>query len=87
MFPTKRVRVFAYLFVFEVPAIFVIGLWALTQVLDGFGSLGAGVASDSSKVAYLAHVGGFAAGAVGALAWRVFAGVPRRRLPPPVRWS
>jgi membrane associated rhomboid family serine protease len=82
MFPTKRVRVFAYLFVFEVPAVFVIGLWALTQVMDGFGSLGGGVASDSSKVAYLAHVGGFAAGAVGALAWRIFAGVPKRRVVP-----
>src|SRR5215470_8779361 len=82
MFPTKRVRIFAYLFVFEVPAFVVIGLWALTQLLNGFGSLGARVASDSGGVAYLAHVGGFAAGIVGALAWRLVAGVPSRRYPP-----
>jgi len=81
MFPRKRVRVFAYLFIFDVPAYFVIGLWALMQFIAGFGSLGAHVTSDESNVAYLAHVGGFAAGVVGALAWRALAGVPQRRLP------
>jgi rhomboid family protein len=82
MFPTKRVRVFAYLFIFDVPAYLVIGLWALTQFVAGFGSLGAPVASDQSNVAYLAHVGGFVAGVAGALAWRALAGVPARRIRP-----
>jgi membrane associated rhomboid family serine protease len=79
MFPTKRVRVFAYFFIFDVPAYFVIGLWALMQFIAGFGSLGAHVAADDNNVAYLAHVGGFAAGVVGALAWRALSGVPQRR--------
>ena len=83
MFPTKRVRVFAYLFVFEVPAILVIGLWALMQFIAGFGSLGARVATETSGVAYLAHIGGFFAGVVGALVWRLMVGVPQRRQPPP----
>jgi membrane associated rhomboid family serine protease len=82
MFPRKRVRVILFVFIVEVPALVVIGLWALTQFVSGFGSLGAQVSSDSGGVAYLAHVGGFIAGVLGAAAWKLFAGVPERRLPP-----
>jgi membrane associated rhomboid family serine protease len=37
-----------------------IGLWIVTQVLSGFGSLG----QDGGGVAYWAHIGGFVAGLV-----------------------
>ena len=78
MFPTKPVRIFAYFFVFDAPAFVVIGIWAVIQLVAGVGSLGADVASGEGAVAYLAHVGGFATGVVGALVWRAVAGVPQR---------
>src|SRR5215467_2942003 len=81
MFPTKRVRVLLFILFIDLPAILVIGLWAVTQFVDGFGSLGTRVANDEGGVAYLAHVGGFLAGVVGALVWRLLVGVPVRRSP------
>src|SRR5262249_19563571 len=78
MFPTKRVRVLLFYFVTEVPAVFVIGLWALTQLLSGFGSLS--VQGNQGGVAYMAHVGGFVAGVLGALILRRFAPPRPRRM-------
>ncbi len=46
----------------ELPAVFVLGIWFVIQFFGGVGSLGASFASGG--VAYWAHVGGFAAGAV-----------------------
>ena len=85
MFPHKQVRVLLFYFVVGVPAIVVIGMWALTQLISGAGSL-TRVAEHSGGVAYLAHVGGFVAGVIGALIWRGLRGPPRRP-PPPVGWS
>ena len=48
----------------EIPAIFMLGYWFVTQILAGVGSLGA---TDSGGVAYLAHVGGFITGLIFAL--------------------
>jgi len=45
---------------FAVPAVFMLGYWFLVQLLSGFGTLGAG----GGGVAFWAHVGGFAAGAL-----------------------
>ena len=70
MFPRKRVRVLLFLFVLDVPALVVIGLWAFTQLASGVGSLAA--PHPAGGVAYLAHVGGFAAGVAGALVARVW---------------
>jgi membrane associated rhomboid family serine protease len=81
MFPHKQVRVLLFVFVIGVPAIFVIGLWAATQFLTGFGGLGAPTTDTGGGVAYMAHVGGFVAGVAGALAWRKIGGPPRRRVP------
>src|SRR5215475_4198942 len=39
--------------------------------------------TETGGVAYMAHVGGFALGAISAGLWRAFMGPPRRRLPPP----
>ncbi len=58
LFPRRRVRVLLFYSVMEVPALLVIGLWFLFQVLSGAGSAGGA----GGGVAYGAHVGGFIAG-------------------------
>jgi membrane associated rhomboid family serine protease len=69
--------VLLFYFVVEVPALLCIGLWALTQFANGFGSVARTV--ETGGVAYLAHIGGFVAGVAVALVWRAVAGVPGRR--------
>jgi rhomboid family protein len=81
MFPRKRVRVLLFYFVTDVPAFVVIGLWAVTQLVSGFGTLAARTTETSGGgVAYMAHVGGFIAGVAGAGLWRAINGGrgPRR---------
>ena len=60
LFPTNRVRVLVGYFVTSVPAIFMIGLWALIQFVNGFASTA--ISAQTGGVAYMAHVGGFIAG-------------------------
>jgi membrane associated rhomboid family serine protease len=65
LFPTNRVKVLLALGVvilrpIMVPAIVMIGLWALLQFINGFGSIA--VSEETSGVAYFAHIGGFVAG-------------------------
>jgi len=62
LFPTNRVRVLAWYFVFTVPAVVMIGLWAVLQFFNGFASIAA--TQQTGGVAYLAHVGGFITGVV-----------------------
>ena len=65
LFPRAQVRALIFVgigFITRVPAIIMIGFWALTQLVSGLNVLGLG--SDMSGVAYWAHIGGFAAGAV-----------------------
>jgi membrane associated rhomboid family serine protease len=66
LFPQNRVRVWAYFAVVSVPAVVVLGLWILTQFLNGFGSIAPG----TGGVAYFAHIGGFTTGVVVALLMR-----------------
>jgi hypothetical protein len=47
--------------VVELPAVVVLGLWFLIQVMQGFVALGS---SDVASIAFWAHVGGFVAGVV-----------------------
>lgn len=64
----KIVTIVPVLFVLEmaaIPAGFVIGFWFLLQVASGLGSLAS--ASAGGGVAWFAHIGGFAAGAVAIL--------------------
>ncbi|MDX1515883.1 MAG: rhomboid family intramembrane serine protease [Woeseiaceae bacterium] len=49
-----------YATTFAVPAVFMLGYWAIVQIIGGFGSIGA----EGGGVAFWAHVGGFAAGAL-----------------------
>jgi membrane associated rhomboid family serine protease len=63
LFPRAQVRtVIGYGYITRVPAIFMIGLWAVTQLFSGLNVLGTG--SDVGGVAYWAHIGGFIAGVV-----------------------
>ena len=69
-FPHSRVRVMLFLWffirVFTVPAIVVIGFWIVFQLIAGFGSFSPTDAA-TGGIAYGAHVGGFAIGALAAL--------------------
>jgi membrane associated rhomboid family serine protease len=72
LFPRNRVTVLLFRFPTQVPAIVAIGIWIVFQLISGFG---ASVLADESGggVAYLAHIGGFAAG--------LLAGLLLKRLP------
>lgn len=60
-FPRNRVRVLVGMrYVTEVPALMMIGLWILLQLVSGFGAIA--VTEQTGGVAYWAHIGGFAAG-------------------------
>ena len=48
----------------RLPAILVIGLWALSQFVNGFGALSSRAAEAQGGVAYFAHIGGFCAGVI-----------------------
>lgn len=65
MFPWKRVKVLLGRFIVQLPALVVLGFWFVLQFFSGVGSV-----TDSSGaggVAYMAHIGGFAAGFIMAL--------------------
>jgi membrane associated rhomboid family serine protease len=75
LFPTNRVRVlFTFGFVLlrpvMVPALVMIGLWAALQFINGLGAIA--VSTQTSGVAYWAHIGGFIAGLVITFAARPF---------------
>ena len=65
MFPTARIATLVFLGIFitviELPAIIVIGLFIVVQVLEGVAELRLGVPA-AQHVAYFAHVFGFLAG-------------------------
>jgi membrane associated rhomboid family serine protease len=87
LFPTNRVKVILTLGIiflrpFMVPAVVMIGVWALLQFVNGIGSIA--VTDQTSGVAYWAHIGGFVAGAVITLLARPFLD---RSGPPPSRLS
>jgi membrane associated rhomboid family serine protease len=64
-YPFHRVRtliIFGYfIMVRNIPAVFLIGVWALLQLFSGLGSLTVTTAQGGG-VAFWAHIGGFAAG-------------------------
>jgi membrane associated rhomboid family serine protease len=75
MFPTNRVLVLIIRFPVWVPAIVVIGLWAALQFISGFGALG--VEESAGGVAYMAHIGGFVAGVLAGIVFRMLFNEPR----------
>ncbi len=70
LYPRVHVHMFIFLGFFittvAVPAVFMLGFWFLIQLLNGFGTIGA----QGGGVAFWAHVGGFAAGAILILLFR-----------------
>jgi membrane associated rhomboid family serine protease len=75
LFPANRVRVYIFPIVTLVPAVVAIGLWAVLQFMNGFGSIAD--TQSTGGVAYLAHIGGFVTGVAVALVLRA-AGLPSR---------
>lgn len=69
-FPRSQVRVMFFLYfiirVFSVRAVVVIGVWIAFQLIAGFGSM-TYLDSSAGGIAYGAHIGGFAVGALAAL--------------------
>jgi membrane associated rhomboid family serine protease len=59
-FPRNKVRVRMMRMVTQMPAILVLGLWILLQIVSQVGT----PAGEASGVAYMAHIGGFVAGLV-----------------------
>jgi membrane associated rhomboid family serine protease len=59
-YPKNQVRVLALRFITTMPAYIVLGFWIVLQVFSQVGSS----ASEASGVAYMAHIGGFAAGVI-----------------------
>ena len=64
MFPRGSVRVLMGRGIIPMPAIVVIGFWAVLQFLSGFGAIVSTEQTSGGGVAYMAHVGGFIAGLV-----------------------
>lgn len=62
LFPRNQVMAVFFFRIIAIPAVFVLGLWAVTQFFSGMGSLGQTGATGG--VAYAAHIGGFVAGVI-----------------------
>ena len=65
-YPTSSIRTIVPIGCFplflRLPALLVIGVWAVVQFASGFGGLSSRVGSDPGGVAYFAHIGGFCCG-------------------------
>ncbi len=66
-YPTNRINTVVPIGCFplflQLPAVLVIGIWAVVQFVNGFGSLSSKLAQDQGGgTAYFAHIGGFLAG-------------------------
>jgi rhomboid family protein len=69
MFPNARINVLLGRQVVAMPALIVLGFWIVLQLISGVGTI-ATTSSDVGGVAYMAHVGGFAAGFLMAFLFR-----------------
>jgi rhomboid family protein len=82
MFPGKQVRVLMGRAVVPMSALIVIGLWIVIQIFSQITVFSAGSQGEGG-VAYMAHIGGFAAGVI--LAFLIGGG--KRALPPSTSYS
>jgi membrane associated rhomboid family serine protease len=82
LYPRARVTSLVFLVFFyqliDVPAIVVLALWFVLQLVDGVASLGVADAATSGGVAFFAHIGGFLFGALAALVVRAWTGAGGR---------
>ena len=78
LFPQSRVLAAVFIIfiidIIEIPALFFLGIWFLMQLFSGVGSL---VETAEGGIAFFAHVGGFAAGALTGLLVRMRANARR----------
>lgn len=78
LFPQARVDVLVVRTVMSMPALIVIGFWFILQLFSGAGSIArTDETADTGGVAYMAHVGGFAAGLAIAFLFGGRGGPPR----------
>ena len=74
LYPRSRVLTLVPLLFFyelmEVPAVFFLGVWFLMQFISGVGAV-AFTTADAPGVAFVAHIGGFAAGIAGVAMFRM----------------
>ena len=84
--PTNRIRMLFLIRTFHIPAWLMIGTWILLQFVNQFAAMGR--TEQTEGVAYMAHIGGFVAGVVLILLFRLagavrrtpaYAGFPTRR--------
>jgi membrane associated rhomboid family serine protease len=71
VYPNNRVKaliIFYLITVVEMRAMWILGAWFVWQLIQGSLSLGV---SDTVSVAFFAHIGGFAAGMVLAVAYKL----------------
>jgi membrane associated rhomboid family serine protease len=78
MFPSAKVSVLVGRQVVALPAVVVLGMWIVLQLFSGVGSIAqtTGI-TETGGVAYMAHVGGFAAGLLMGFLYRGTRGPPR----------
>lgn len=76
LYPTNRINaliIFFFITVVRLPAVALLGLWFVWQLVQGVGSL---AIPDQVSVAFFAHVGGFVAGLVLAGGYKLLTGQP-----------
>src|SRR3990170_788339 len=76
--PHRRVRVIMLRMLTDVPGYVAVGLWFVLQLISAFGVIGQGPQSGGG-VAFMAHIGGFIAGAVLVRIFAARARPPARR--------
>ena len=72
LYPQSRVLTllpWIFITVVEIPAVFVLGFWFLAQVFSA-GAIAVTASTHGGGVAFMAHVAGFAAGAIGIFVFR-----------------
>jgi membrane associated rhomboid family serine protease len=70
LFPHNRVNAVFLYHIITIPAVFVLGLWIAMQLFSSVGSI-ASTSASAGGVAYMAHVGGFVAGVLAAVVYRL----------------
>jgi membrane associated rhomboid family serine protease len=64
LYPSARVRTLVIIFIVDLPAVVFLGVWFLTQLMNGSASLSPTAAEAAAGVAWWAHIGGFVVGMV-----------------------
>ena len=79
MHPHRQVRVIMLRMLTEVPGYVAVGLWFILQLISAYGVIGQGPQSGGG-VAFMAHIGGFIAGAVLVRMFAIGSRRPARRV-------